>query len=131
MEQPETTYWSMDGLMKVIGRDRFPVLAKFALNGRNKLDNRSKAIEVLCQHAHLPWIDKLPDDPGECLTTSSYGWNPELISFLLDQADAAAQFSRDFRIRNDAHLLDYVVGPAEFAAAQHWNPHVLSFLGNK
>ena len=131
MERPKTTYWSMDGLMKVIGRDCYPVLAKFALNGRNKLDNRAKAIEVLCQHAHLPWIEKLPDDPGECLTTSSYGWNPELISFLLDQADAAAHFSRDFRIRNDAHLLDYVVGPAEFAAAQYWNPHVISLLGNK
>lgn len=118
MEQPETTYWSMVGLMKVLGRNCYTVLEKFARNGRNKLDNRAKAIEVLCQHAHLPWI-KLPDDPGECLITSSNGWNPELISFLLDQADAAAQFSRDFRIRNDAHFLDYVVGPAEFAAAQH------------
>ncbi len=68
MERPETTYWSMDALMKVLGGDCYPVLAKFALNGRNKLDNRAKAIEVLCQHAHLPWIEKLPDDPGEWLS---------------------------------------------------------------
>jgi SMI1 / KNR4 family (SUKH-1) len=68
LERNETTYWSMDALMKVLGRDCYPVLAKFALNGRNDLDDRAKAFEVLCQHAHLPWIEKLPDDPGEWLS---------------------------------------------------------------
>ena len=82
---------------------------------------------VFCQNDEVLMLNS----SQERLTTSGNGWNPELISFLLDQADAAAQFSRNFRIRNDAHFLDHVVGPAEFAAAQHWNPQVLSLLGNK
>ena len=68
LERSETTYWSMDALMKVLGRDCYPVLAKFALNGRNDLEDRAKAVEVLCQHAHLPWIEKLSGDPGEWLS---------------------------------------------------------------
>lgn len=61
---PELTYWGIDGLLKVNGRNAYHSLVAIAANEQLQLSVRAKAIKSLAMHSQQPFDRQLPADPG-------------------------------------------------------------------
>jgi hypothetical protein len=61
---PHLAYWSLEGLVKVLGAASYSQLVAFALDPSHKTEDRSKAIRELAIDSGQHFIRGLPSDPG-------------------------------------------------------------------
>src|SRR5688572_15757374 len=74
LTDPHTAYWSIEGLVRVIGPASYAQLAAFALDSSKKLADRGKAIREMALDSGQHFIRGLPSDPGH--------WKSEQVPFL-------------------------------------------------
>ena len=64
VNQPELTYWGIDGLIKTKGENSFPTLIELAKNESLKTSIRAKAIKSISMYSKQAFDRELPKDPG-------------------------------------------------------------------
>jgi hypothetical protein len=86
LTDPNTAYWSLEGLVRVAGQTSYSQLVAFALDASQKIEQRSKAVKELALDSGQHFIRGLPSDPGR--------WRGEQLPLRELSQWAAAGFPR-------------------------------------
>lgn len=63
--QPQFTYWSIDGLLRTMGKSVYPLLLLIAENKKETIEVRGKAVKELALFSRNTFDRGLPSDPGQ------------------------------------------------------------------
>ncbi|MBI2690057.1 MAG: SMI1/KNR4 family protein [Acidobacteria bacterium] len=86
LSDPYTAYWSIEGLIRLVGPASYEQLTAFVLDASQKTEHRAKAIREMALDSGQQFIRGLPSDPGY--------WKIDQMPLLEFQKWAAAGFPK-------------------------------------
>ena len=64
LADPHPAYWSIQGIVRVLGARSFPILIPYALDSAHSVERRAKAVREMALLSGQTFANGLPSDPG-------------------------------------------------------------------